>query len=133
MITFRKFNLNRPYYFFNDIKNVDLNLLSIDKVYTKDTHVVIYSIKYIMMEIINSEIPLCLRFSDVDAYIIEENGNKYLIFALTKKNKKVLDVSKKLWSETKKQIKAMNSGESIKYKKDLMMIYLQTKYYTSLF
>ena len=96
MITFRKFNLNRPYYFFNDIKNVDLNLLSIDKVYTKDTHVVICSIKYIMMEIINSEIPLCFRFSDVDAYIIEENGNKYLIFALTKKNKKVLDVSKKL-------------------------------------
>ena len=124
MITFRKFNLNRPYYFFNDIKNIDLNLLSIDKVYTKDTHVVICSIKYIMMEIINSEIPLCFRFSDVDAYIIEENGNKYLIFALTKKNKKVLDVSKKLWSETKKQIKAMNSGESIKYKKDLMMIYL---------
>ena len=124
MITFRKFNLNRPYYFFNDTKNVDLNLLSIDKVYTKDTHVVICSIKYIMMEIINSEIPLCFRFSDVDAYIIEENGNKYLIFALTKKNKKVLDVSKKLWSETKKQIKAMNSGESIKYKKDLMMIYL---------
>ena len=32
---------------------------------------------------IDSESHLCLSFSDVDAYIIEENGNKYLILALT--------------------------------------------------
>ena len=32
-------------------------------------------------------ISLCLNFSDVDAYIIEENQNKYLIFALTEDNK----------------------------------------------
>ena len=61
----------------------------------KNTDAVIYEIKYTMMQSINnqnidSEIPLCLSFSDVDAYIIEcnsieESGNKYLIFALTKK------------------------------------------------
>ena len=53
------------------------------------------------MEIINNqnidrENPLCLSFSDVDAYIIVESGNKYLIFALTKTNKKVLEICKKL-------------------------------------
>ena len=81
MISFKKINLNRSYYFFSDTKNVDLNLLSINKIYTRNTDVVVCSFKYIVMESINSEIPLCLIFSDVDAYIIEENGNKYLIFA----------------------------------------------------
>ena len=31
--------------------------------------------------------PACLRFTDVDAYFIEENENKYLIFALTESNR----------------------------------------------
>ena len=36
-------------------------------------------------ENIDNESPLCLIFNDVDRYIIEEsNGDKYLIFALTK-------------------------------------------------
>ena len=48
-----------------------------------------------MMESINnpnidSENPLCLSFSDVDPYIIEEsNENKCFVLALTKNNKKV--------------------------------------------
>ena len=42
------------------------------------------------------EIPLCLSFSNLDAYIIEENGNKYLIFALTKNERKMLELYKKL-------------------------------------
>ena len=46
---------------------------------------------------IDREIPLCLSFNDVDAYITEENQNKYLIFALTENNKKVLELYKKLW------------------------------------
>ena len=32
---------------------------------------------------IDGKVPLCLRFSDVDAYFIEESENKYLVFALT--------------------------------------------------
>ena len=83
------------------------------------------------MQSINSQhidigIPLCFSFSDVDAYIIEENGNKYLIFALTEKNKKVLELYKNLWSEIKKQIKAINVGESIKYKNAFMKIRLDS-------
>ena len=31
MITFKKVNLNHTYYFFDDIENIDLNLLSINK------------------------------------------------------------------------------------------------------
>ena len=46
--------------------------------------------------------------------------NKYLIFALTENNTEVLELHKRLWSEIKKQIKAINRGESIKYKNDFM-------------
>ena len=43
---------------------------------------------------IDREIPLFLSFSDVDAYITEENENKHLIFALTENNKDVLELYK---------------------------------------
>ena len=122
MISFKNIYLNRPCYLFSDIKNIDQNLLSTDKISYKNTDVVIYIIRYIIMEIISnqnidSENPLCLSFSDVDVYITKESRDKYLIFALTKKNKKVLALNKKLWSEIKKQSKTTNSSESIKYKK----------------
>ena len=39
-------------------------------------------------ENIDSENPLCFSLSNVYAYITNESGNQYLIFALTKKNKK---------------------------------------------
>ena len=41
---------------------------------------------------------------------------------MTENNKEVLELYKKLWSEIKKQIKAINSAESIKYKNDFMKI-----------
>ena len=71
---------------------------------------------------IDGEVPLCLRFSDLDAYFIEENENKYLVFPLTENNKGVLELHRKLWSKIKKQIKTINSGESIKHKNDFMKI-----------
>ena len=54
MISFKKNNLNRPYYFFSDIENVDPNLLSINKISYKNTAVVVCNIKYTMMESINN-------------------------------------------------------------------------------
>ena len=46
---------------------------------------------------IDSETPLCLIFNDIGGYINEKsNEDKYLIFALTKNNKKVLEKYKKL-------------------------------------
>ena len=131
MITFKKINLNRPYYFFSNminVKNVDPHLLSINKISYNITDAVVYNIKYIMMESINnqnivSENPLCLVFSDVDAYIIEEhNENKYFVFVLTKNNQKTLEIYRKIWNEIKNQIETINGGESIKYKKNLMKI-----------
>ena len=85
------------------------------------------------------KVPLCLRFTDVDAYFMEENENKYLVFVLTENNKKeVLETYKKLWSKIKKQIETISSGESIKYKNDFKKIRVDSyddlpKYYTSLF
>ena len=51
-----------------------------DKISYKNTD----AVKYIMRQSINnqnvdSENILCLSFSDVDGYIIQESGNKYLI------------------------------------------------------
>ena len=55
-----------------------------------------------------------LFLSDVDVYIKENDGIKYLAFTPTKKNKKVLKNYKKLWEETKKQIEVMNDDEPIR-------------------
>ena len=100
-ITFKKINLNPSYYVFKCAKNIDLNLLCISKKCTKNTDVVIDEIKYIRMqnidnENIDNEVPICLNFGDVNAYIIEEDENKYLNFALTENNRKLLEIYKKL-------------------------------------
>ena len=110
-----------------NIENFDPDLLSIEKISFKNTDAVTYNIKYITMKSLNSENndsenPLCL-INDVDGYIIEcssieeSNGYKYLIFASTKNNKKVLEKYKKIWNEIKYQIETINYGKSIKYKK----------------
>ena len=70
------------------------NLLSIDKISFKSIDAVTYHIKYITMKSldhinIDSENSLYLVFNNVDGYTEKNNGNKYLIFASTKKNKKV--------------------------------------------
>ena len=116
-----------------NIRNFIPNLLSINKVSSKNIDAVVYSIKYILMESINnqnidSEDPFCLIFSDDDVYIIEENNeNKYLVFALRKNNKKVLGIYRKLWNKIKNQIETINGDESIQYKKD----FTKTKFHTS--
>ena len=52
--TFEKIDPNHTYYIFNDIKNIDQNLLSIDKKCMKNTDAAIYEIKYITMQITNN-------------------------------------------------------------------------------
>ena len=102
-------------YFFNDIKNTNPNLISMNKLLHKRTGIIIHEMKYIMMQSINNqdidnEAPLCFSFSNIDAYIFEESRNKFLIFALTENNKEVLELYKKLWNEIKYHIKTINSG-----------------------
>ena len=66
--------------------------------------------------------PLYLIIDDVDGYIEENNGNKYLTFASTDKNKKVLEKYAKLWDEIKYHIQTINSGKSGEYEKDYLRI-----------
>ena len=88
----------------------------------------IYYIGYITIksisdfENINNVNLLYLIIGDVDGYIEENNGNKYLTFASTDKNKKVLEKYTKLWNEIKHHSQTINSGKSGEYDKDYMKI-----------
>ena len=84
-------------------------MLSINKRHIKNTDIVAHEIKYITKQNIadqynDRELFLCFCFSSVDAYIIEENKDKYLAFPLTENNKEGLEMYKKIWNEVKKQI-----------------------------
>ena len=63
---------------------------------------------------------------EVDGYIEENNGNKYLSFASTDKNKKVLEKYAKLWDEIKYHIQTINVSKSGEYEKDCMRIKLSS-------
>ena len=65
---------------------------------------------------------LYLFLDDVDGYIDENHGIKYLVFASTDKSKEALKNYKKLWEETKKQTKIINDDEPIEYRKYFMKI-----------
>ena len=63
-----------------------------------------------------------LGFNDVDAYFERIDENKYLVFALTDKNREALENYKELWSEIKDEIETIKGIEPIKYEKDFMKI-----------
>ena len=94
---------SRIYYFFNDminIKNFDPNLLKIDK--KPYENIDIYYIGFSTIknisdyENIHSVNPLYLIIGEEDGYIEEKNGNKYLIFASTRKSKSIEKVHRTL-------------------------------------
>ena len=78
-----------------NIENFDSKLLKIDKKLYKNID--LYYIGYITTKIItdyeciNSVNPSYIVIGKADGYIEENNGNKYLIFAATDKNKEVLE------------------------------------------
>ena len=93
MTTFEKINLKPSYCSLNSIECVDISLISINKKFIKNTGIFAHEIKYttkqnISDQDIDNELPACFIFSCLDAYIIEENKNKYLIFAFTENKKK---------------------------------------------
>ena len=106
-------NKNCSHDFFNDmtnIKNLDRSLVSINQISFKSTDSVIYDINYI------KNLDKYLIFSNVDAYIecnsIEENNEgKYLIFALTNKNKEALGNYTEIWNEVKDQIEMIRDNK----------------------
>ena len=73
----------------------------------------------------NSVNPLYLIISEVHGYIEESNGNKYLTFASTDENKKVLEKYTKPWDKIKHHIQAINAGKSGEHEKDYMKIKFQ--------
>ena len=113
---------NCTYYFLNDMINIkifDQSLIKIDKKSYKN--IGIYHIGYITIksvsdyENINSANPLYLIIDDVDGYIEENNGNKYLNFASPDKNKKVLEKYTKFWNKIKYHIQIINADKSGEY------------------
>ena len=99
---------NRTNYFYNDVINIDSNLLKIDKKSYKDID--IYYIGYITIkkigdcENIYSVNPLYLIIGKVDGHIEEKNENKYLGFDSTDEKKEVLEKYTELWDGIKNKI-----------------------------
>ena len=58
----------------------------------------------------------------------KKNGNKYLTFASTDKNKEVLNKYTELWDGIKYLIKTINGGEAGEYEKHLMKIKFNSDY-----
>ena len=88
---------NQTYYFYNDIidlENFDAKLLKLDKKSYKDLD--IYNTGYVTIKKIgygydiDSVNPLYLRIDNVNGYIKEINGDKYLVFDVTYENKELL-------------------------------------------
>ena len=113
---------NGTNYFFNDMINIegfDSNLLKLDKKTHKNID--IYYIRYITIKDfdyvkINSVTPYII-IDKADRYIEEKIGNKYLSFASAYKIKEVLKNYTEFWDEIKYQIKTINDGKPIEYKK----------------
>ena len=104
------------------VKKFDPSFLNISKISFKSIDAVIYSIRYITMKSldhvnIDSANSIYLVLNNVDGYIEESNGNKYLIFASTDKNKEIWKKYTELWNEIDNQIETINGGEPIEYKK----------------
>ena len=101
-----------------NIKDFDPSQIKIDKNPYKN--IGIYHIGYITIkkisdyENINIVNPLYLIIGDIDGYIEEDNGNKYLTLASTDKNKKLL--------EKYYHIQTINAEKSGKYEKNYLKI-----------
>ena len=93
---------NRTYYFYDDMINIKYfgsNLLKIDKKLSKS--IAIYYIGYITKKDqykINSVNPLYLIVGEMDGFIEEKEGSKYLNIALADSNSEVLKKYVEIWN-----------------------------------
>ena len=122
MKTLRQTNIkNCPGYFFNSMTNsmnLDTNLLGINQISFTSADITAYEIEYFKnLDGVNS---LYLVFNDVDAYFECIDKNKYLVFALTHKNKKALENYRELWDEIKEEIKQIRGIDPFEYEKVIM-------------
>ena len=107
-----------------NIKNFDLDLLSINKIsFEKNTDCGIYEIEH--FKNLHSENSLYLIFNNVDAYIEynpteDDRQTKYLVFLFADKNREALENYTELWDEIKDQIETINGDNPTEYGKDFM-------------
>ena len=100
---------NRTYYFYDDLinlKDLDPSLLKLDKKSFNDIYM--YYIGYVLKKPehnINSVNPLYLLIAELDGYIEEKEGSKYLNISLTDSNSEVLKKYAEVWRGIKDQIK----------------------------
>ena len=71
---------------------------------------------------INSVNPLYLFISELDRFVDEKNGNKYLNITLTDSNNDVLIKYAQVWNGIKNQIKKINNDSVVAYDKDYIKI-----------
>ena len=106
---------NQTYYFFDDminIKHFHSNLLKIDKKAYKNINIfyigciTVKDSDYVKINSVNS---LYLIINEVDGYIEEINGNKYLTLISLDKNEELLIKYTKRWDEIKNSIEKTNN------------------------
>ena len=111
MRTLRQLSIkNCPRYFFNSMTNImklDTDLLCINQ---------------------DGGNALYIVFNDVDAYFECIDENKYLVFALTDKNREALENYRELWNEIKEEIRKVKGIKSFEYEKDVMRIKFESDY-----
>ena len=66
--------------------------------------------------------PSYIIINEVEESISEKNRNKYLTFASTVKNKKVLEKYTNLWDKIKYHIQTISADKSGEYERDCMEI-----------
>ena len=119
---------NRSYYFWNYqiwINNFDAKNLKLDKKSVMNIN--IYYIGYVTKKPeynIDSVNPFYLFISELDGFIDEKNGNKYLNITLTDSNNDVLIKYAEVWNGIKSQIKKINNDSEVEYDKNYMRINL---------
>ena len=147
MVATKQLNIkNRTYYFYGDIINIkdfDPRLLKLGKrssmdigiyyiCYVTKINSVINSINSVIIlnsiisinsvNNINSVNPLYLLINELDGFIEEKEGNKYLNLSLTCNNNDVLIKYAEVWNGIKDQIKKINNGSVGEYAKDYLKI-----------
>ena len=126
MITYIKLDIKNPPRFNFDsmphIKRLDISLVSVNQIsYINYKDAVNYEIEYFSNYV--NDNTLYLVFNDVDIYFSCIDKEKYLIFALTDKNKKILENYRRLWDKVKEEIKTIKGRiEPFEFKKDVMKI-----------
>ena len=127
MVTTEQIDIkNKTYYFYNgliNLKNFDPKLLKLDKKSSKD--ITIYYIGYVTKKPeynINSVNLLYLVIDELDGFVKEKEGDKYLNISVSDSNNEVLKKYGEVWSGIKDQVKKINNGKLGEYGKDYMKI-----------